>query len=89
MPGQQGLLTKTIVITGASSGVGKAMAPELAQHGAKLVLAACRENALDELVTECNELGALAIAVPTDMRSVESIRQPAAEAHAPVNYKLN
>ena len=74
--------TQTIVITGASSGVGKAMALELAQHGAKLVLAARREKALNEVVAECNELGAVAIAVPTDMRSVESIQQLAAEANA-------
>jgi short-subunit dehydrogenase len=73
--------TKTIVITGASSGVGRAMALELAQHGAKLVLAARREKALDELAAECNELGAVAIAVPTDMRSVESIQQLAVKAN--------
>jgi short-subunit dehydrogenase len=78
---QQDMHTKTIVITGASSGVGKAMALELAQHGAKLVLAARREKALDELVTECNELGAVATAVPADMRFVESIRQLAAKAN--------
>jgi short-subunit dehydrogenase len=76
------LLTKTVIITGASSGVGKAMALELAQHGAKLVLAARRLDALNELVGECNELGALAIAVVTDMRSPESIRQLATKAHA-------
>lgn len=74
--------TPTIVITGASSGVGKAMALELAQHGAKLVLAARREKALDEVVNECNGLGAMAIAVPTDMRSVESIQQLATKADA-------
>lgn len=82
MNNQQDLLTKTVVITGASSGVGKAMALELAQHGAKLVLAARRLDALNELVGECNELGALAIAVPTDMRSIESIRHLATKANA-------
>src|SRR5262245_20201860 len=74
--------TQTIVITGASSGVGKAMALVLAQHGAKLVLAARREKALNEVVAECNGLGAMAIAVPTDMRSVESIQQLATKANA-------
>lgn len=78
---QQQMQTQTIVITGASSGVGKAMALELAQHGAKLVLAARREKALNELVAECNELGAVAIAVPADMRSVESIQQLAVKAN--------
>jgi short-subunit dehydrogenase len=78
---QDDMYKKTIVITGASSGVGKAMALELAQHGAKLALAARREKALNDLVGECIELGALAIAVPTDMRSVQSIQQLAAKAH--------
>jgi short-subunit dehydrogenase len=72
--------TKTIVITGASSGVGKAMALELAQHGAKLVLAARRKDALDELVTECNKLGGLATAVPADVRSLDAIHQLASQA---------
>ncbi|WP_207514315.1 SDR family oxidoreductase [Longitalea luteola] len=72
--------TKTIVITGASSGVGKAMALELAQHGAKLVLAARRKEALDELAAECNQLGGLALAVPGDMRSLDAIHQLASQA---------
>ncbi|HEY8893857.1 MAG TPA: SDR family oxidoreductase [Niastella sp.] len=78
---QQHMQTQTIVITGASSGVGKAMALELAQHGAKLVLAARREKALNELAAECNELGAVAIAVPADMRSLESIQHLAVKAN--------
>jgi short-subunit dehydrogenase len=82
MQSEQDLRSKTIVITGASSGVGKAMALELAQQGAKLVLAARRLDALNELVGECNELGALAIAIATDVRSAESIRQLATKAHA-------
>jgi len=80
MNSQQEKLTKTIVITGASSGVGKAMAWELAQAKNRLVLAARREEALDEVVKECKLLGGLAIAVPTDMRSVDGIRQLAIRA---------
>jgi len=77
---QQKMHTKTVVITGASSGVGRGMALELARHGAKLVLAARRKEALDELAAECNELGALAKVVPTDLRSLQSIQQLAVEA---------
>lgn len=77
---RQELTEKTVVITGASSGVGRAMAIELAQHGAKLVLAARRPRALEEVAAECNELGGIAIAVTADMRYVESIRQLAEKA---------
>jgi short-subunit dehydrogenase len=73
---------KTIVITGASSGVGKAMALELASTGAKLILAARRKDALDELALECESLGALALAVPTDMRKDEDVEYLAAQAAA-------
>ena len=76
----QELKDTTVVITGASSGVGRAMAIELAQHGAKLVLAARRQQALEEVVKECNGLGGIALAVPTDIRLVESIQTLAAKA---------
>ncbi len=64
---RKSLKGKTIVITGASSGVGRAAALEFARHGAKLVLAARRLDALNDLVTECSYLGANAIAVQTDV----------------------
>jgi short-subunit dehydrogenase len=76
----QELKDTTIVITGASSGVGKAMAIELAQHGAKLVLAARRQKALEEVANECNALGGIALAVPTDIRLIEEIQNLAAKA---------
>ena len=78
----QNLSKKTVVITGTSSGVGKAMALELAAKGAKLVLAARRKEALEELALECESLGAIALAVPTDMNSVEDIQQLAVRAEA-------
>ena len=49
-----------VVITGASSGVGKAMALEFASYGTKLILGARRKEALDELVAECKESGSIA-----------------------------
>src|ERR1700710_1966775 len=68
MPGQNVNLTgKTIVITGASSGVGRAAALEFAVMGAELVLAARNEDALNSMAGECRELGAEVLVVPTDV----------------------
>jgi len=55
---------KIIVITGASSGIGAAAARKLAQLGAKVVLAARREDQLKALI---NDLGENAIYVVTDV----------------------
>jgi short-subunit dehydrogenase len=55
-----------IVITGASSGAGRAAALEFAQYNTCLVLAARNRSALEEVAAECRELGAEALVVPTD-----------------------
>jgi NADP-dependent 3-hydroxy acid dehydrogenase YdfG len=56
-----------IVITGASSGIGRAAATAAAQQGANLVLAARQEDALRAVAAECERLGGHALAVPTDV----------------------
>jgi short-subunit dehydrogenase len=61
------LNNKTIVITGASSGAGKAIALEFAIYGAKLVLASRNLTALEEVAIECEELGAKVICVVADV----------------------
>ncbi|MEO5996060.1 MAG: SDR family oxidoreductase [Chitinophagaceae bacterium] len=72
---------KTVVITGASSGVGRAAALEFARNGARLVLAARRLNALEELVKECQEMGAPAMAVYTDVTDPLAMIQLAESAY--------
>lgn len=57
---------KTIVITGASSGAGRAAALEFAKYQTNLVLAARNEAVLNEVKTECEALGAKALVVTTD-----------------------
>lgn len=71
---------KTIVITGASSGVGRAAAIEFARNGAKIVLASRNMEALDEVEAICREMGALALAVKTDVTDAEAMKSLAATA---------
>ncbi len=73
---------KVIVITGASSGVGRAMANALAEQGAILILAARDESALEEAAKECRELGGVSYAIPTDTRNAADVEHLAMTATA-------
>src|SRR5262245_60439463 len=58
---------QTVVLTGASSGIGRATAAELARRGANLVLAARTEDALHDVAREVEAAGGKALVVPTDV----------------------
>jgi NAD(P)-dependent dehydrogenase (short-subunit alcohol dehydrogenase family) len=60
-------LKPVIVVTGASSGIGRATALAFARRGSSVVVAARRADRLDEVVQECVALGGKAIACPTDV----------------------
>src|SRR5690606_38068335 len=53
--------TECVVITGASSGIGRATAHEFARRGANLLLVARDASGLDDVVSECEALGATAV----------------------------
>jgi short-subunit dehydrogenase len=66
---------KTVVITGASSGIGRATALEMARRGAHVVLGARRLHELEAVAHECRALGVHAAAVQTDVTNPEDCRQ--------------
>ena len=63
---------KTILITGASSGIGRATALRLAEYGATVALVARNAEALDEVQ---QQIGAKALALPTDVTVAEQVAQ--------------
>ncbi|HTH17710.1 MAG TPA: SDR family oxidoreductase, partial [Magnetospirillum sp.] len=62
-----------VVITGASSGIGRAAAQAFAQAGCRMALAARSASALEVAARECNEAGGQAIPVPCDITDAEQV----------------
>lgn len=65
---------KIVVITGASSGIGKALAYEFGKKGSKVVLAARNLASLEEIVTDLHKLGIQALSVQTDVTKENDCR---------------
>jgi NAD(P)-dependent dehydrogenase (short-subunit alcohol dehydrogenase family) len=66
-------MTQVVLITGASQGIGKATALELAQQGYDLVLAARKLDRLEEAAEEVRALGRRALAISTDVRDPKQV----------------
>ena len=86
------LKKSVVVITGASSGIGRATAHEFADKGASLVLAARSASELLEVVAECEQRGVRAIAVPTDVTNeteVLALAQRAVDTFGRIDVWVN
>jgi len=71
---------KVALITGASSGIGKATALGLAEEGAKVVLAARSADKLQDLQQQIEQRGQEAIIVETDVTQLEQVEQMVTQA---------
>src|SRR4029079_8035314 len=83
---------RVALVTGASSGIGAATAFELAQRGARVVLAARRVGELRSRAKTIRARGGDAIAVPTDVTDRQQLSQLVKEAEAafgPVDVLVN
>lgn len=81
-----------VVITGASSGIGRATALRFAKAGADVVLTARRERALNDVAAECREHGVRALVVPaeiTDAEAVDALADRAVETFGHVDVWVN
>ena len=71
---------KTVVITGGTSGVGRAAAEAFALEGCNVVIAARGQEGLDETVSLCRDLGAVALGVQTDVSNAHQVKHLAEQA---------
>src|SRR6187200_1087409 len=67
------LRDKVAIVTGASSGIGRATALELAKAGACVALAARRESSLLELAEEIRRMGSKALVLQTDVTERQQV----------------
>lgn len=83
---------RNVWITGASSGIGEALALAFAKAGARLVLSARREGRLDAVRDRCQALGVSARSLPMDLEDTDSLPDAAKRAgqlNGPIDILIN
>jgi short-subunit dehydrogenase len=58
---------QVVIVTGASAGIGRSLVLQLAQEGAKVVIAARRADRLEQIAEQCRDFGCEVMVVPTDV----------------------
>jgi NAD(P)-dependent dehydrogenase (short-subunit alcohol dehydrogenase family) len=83
---------QVVVVTGASSGIGRGVAHAFAARGASVVLAARGAQSLAEVAGECRERGGRALVIPTDVSdeaAVQALVRRAVEEFGRVDAWVN
>lgn len=83
---------KTVVVTGASYGIGEASARKLAAAGAKVLVVARSAERLDDLAASVNAGGGRAVAYPTDLTdeaAISELTKQITEDHGPVDIVVS
>ena len=83
---------KVVIVTGGSSGMGKAMAQRFANEGAKVVITGRNKEKLDNTIKEFAENQENILAVQMDVRNVEDVKRTIEETvnrFGTIDYLIN
>src|SRR3954465_6191709 len=84
--------SEVVVVTGASSGIGRAIVRRFAQDGAQIGLIARNREALEDAKREVEQAGGKALVLPADLADWDAVRSAAAaveEAFGPIDIWVN
>jgi 3-oxoacyl-[acyl-carrier protein] reductase len=68
------LAGQTVLVTGGSKGIGRAICLALAMEGANIIIAARNESKINEIVDKLKKMGCKALAIQADVRNEEDVR---------------